>query len=1337
MQKPSFVNFVNFVVSHCVDASVMCGLGSDFIPCVEEALRLNWPDMNVMRSNDSFVNPNTRASLTHSRWEYVLLIILIGTCMGRAADAFNAPRWALLDKAGVVRAAAEITAAQFPDCDEAIVDKKNVMSYRADGTGESQEEVFTKVLTEKGKRGNRTLSYSYMLPYSKVEAHMVEVIKPDGKMVSVDVAANSKEMVDDSQMGMNIYDPNMKILRVNVPGVEVGDMIHAVARTQVMRSIIPGETAEYNMMEYHGFILHQTCEVYAPKDKPLQWKVVRDEVPGTIKYASTSGPEETTVHRWEANRVPRMFPEPDMPSSSTVLQRVLISTTPDWPAVSKWYWNVCLPHLDATNAEMKRTVESITAHAKTDLEKTEAVFYYVSQKIRYMGITPEKDRPGFEPHDVRLTFDNKYGVCRDKAALLVSMLRLAGLRSYPILILAGMKKDAEVPDAYFNHAIVAVEDQPGQYTLMDPTDENTKDLFPAYLGNWSYLVARPEGDQLRTTPVIPAEKNLARIKTAAKIDAHGTLSADMVMTFEGVNDNAYRGAFAQMKPDDKRRMFEGMIKETVPGARLTHLKIIPDDMLDTSVTPQVQMSFVADHSTVGGNGKSIVTLPWIGKRVGIVSFILGGAGLDKRKYPLLTGFACGVLEEFNLQLESDLTGPISLPTGSPIDDPCLTYRQSVQFEKGKLTGARMLSLKVPEFSPSQYLQLKGILKSMEYDERKQAVLAAAKTKARPLDRSARPPSTKPAVESDTEWIDHRVDLEVNDDLSVVRRVFLKKKILNYSGKKSEAEFKIPFNPACQEARIVKASVIGTNSTRQELTPQEINLMDAAWNASAKRYTGGKILVANLPGVDMGSVIEMEYEIKTQGLPLPAISEPFQLTDQLDHKLMRVSLPEKVAFRHAAFGPAGMIAERHSQTNGRHQFEWEVSRVNAMPAESGTPPRWAYAAQVWLQLDDPAVRLTKLHDALLQRTRQSTQATALAQKLTANTKTRLEALQAIRDHLAKSIRQGGPSFRELPLTELSSADTTLADGYGHNADRAILLYAMLAGAGFAPEFIFTGYWPDTRGLTDIVKKNRMLTEFDTLLVRVALDGQVYYLNDTDQYARLGSTDSDGKIALRLASQTFDVVQPVRLCADKTETQYAMALDDRGTARITVTQTYFGSHFDHKKRFFSELPPEERRRYHQTLVSEMAQGARSTGDLITHFDEYPGREEYAVEIDQYAIVDGAFYNFRLPYSMGMFGARQDERVLPLFSAQSNESNIRAIVSLPPGFTKVDIAPPRQVLRAPEGAGVARIESKRKGNQWEITAARSWSPAVIQPGDYPELVEMQSALSRLATSTFLLEK
>ena len=43
--------------------------------------------------------------------------------------------------------------------------------YRADGTGECQDETYTKVLTEKGRRNNRTLSMNFTIPHETVEVN--------------------------------------------------------------------------------------------------------------------------------------------------------------------------------------------------------------------------------------------------------------------------------------------------------------------------------------------------------------------------------------------------------------------------------------------------------------------------------------------------------------------------------------------------------------------------------------------------------------------------------------------------------------------------------------------------------------------------------------------------------------------------------------------------------------------------------------------------------------------------------------------------------------------------------------------------------------------------------------------------------------------------------------------------------------------------------------------------------------------------------------------------------------------------------------------------------------
>lgn len=1246
-----------------------------------------------------------------------------------AAGRYEGERWAFLDSQQVLKAAADISLAKYPDCDIATVDGRMVRVYRPDGTGESQDELYVKVLTEKGKRANRTLRMSFMLPYFKAEVVKIEIFKPDGKIVPIDVAANSKETIDDSQMGMNIYDPNNKILQVNIPGVEVGDIIHSIQRMDVLRAIMPGEFSEYNVFEGERYIRHLSYEIYEPAEKPLKRIILRDEVPGTIKHSTRPSGSSETLHIWDVSNVPRMFDESNMPPYEQVLQRLMVSTTPDWQAVSKWYWELSKPHLDATTPGMRKTVKELIADCKTDMDKIFAVFYYVSKNIRYMGITPEKDRPGFEPHDVRLTFENKYGVCRDKAALLVSMLHLAGLKAYPVLINVGLKVDPEVPAPYFNHAIVAAELVKGEYVLMDPTDENTKELLPSYECDQSYLVCRPEGDGIRISPIIPPEDNMMRITTTATLDTRGLLSAKSEIAFAGVNDNAYRGVFARMKSDDKRRFFESNLKRTMPGATLHTLKITPDDMLDTSIPLHVEMEFVSEGMVAAGGGKAIANLPWVGKGLGMVNFILGGTGLEKREYPLQTSIACGLEENVSVKMGAGFAGAVSLPSSTPIDDECMTYQQRVQFEENTLQCSRVLKLKVVEFSPAQYLKLKNALQTMEYDERKAPVLATGDQLPVQL--------AKAEVESNSRILEVRKELEVEDPHSAVYRVTYSKLILNYSGKKEEAEVKISYNPACEEARLIRASVLSKSGQRQDIAKDEINIMDAGWNASAKRYTGGKILVANLPGVDIGSTIEVEFEMTMKNKPFIAGFEPFQLFNDLERKSFQLTAPSHLAVHKIMPGPAGLVKEETGTENDLQTLVWRAQDVKALPSEPSLPPEWLFLGGVGYYIGDVKPYLKALRTTLLDRASQRAQVSEVARQLAAS-KPKSQAVIAIRDFIAKSIRLAGPSFLELPLSELSAADTTLKDGYGHAADRAILYYAMLDSIGVEPEFVLASSLPELAQINDSLRSFPLPQSFNYPLVSFELDNDTYYLNDTDQYSRLGTTSFEGRLGIALSTQnSLITIKTAPEHKNRFEISYALSLADNGTMRVGILRHYFGTDFNYRNRFFSELPPEERRRYHQQIVSGVAQGAKPVGDLVTRFDTYPGVEQFAVEIDNYAVADGNYLYFDLPFDVSMLPARTDQRTLPLFMSRDQERTIRTEIELPPGFTQVIIAPKNEDLKAPGGCATAQITSAGYGGKWIMVHELHVSPAVISPIDYPDMLKIESALGRRSAKAFLLEK
>jgi transglutaminase-like putative cysteine protease len=1247
---------------------------------------------------------------------------------------FTAAEWSFVNPQTVLSAAAEITPEKYPNSDAATVEAKSVRDYHVDGTGECQDETFTKVLTEKGKRENRGLAFAFMLPYQTVEVAKLEVLKPNGTAVPVDITANSKESIDDSQMSANIYDPNSRILRVNIPQLEIGDIVHTISREIIHRSIMPNEYDEVNVFEGTGYIRHQSYEVHAPASLPLQRIGLRDEVKGTMT-SSTQTNGDSVVYHWEINNVPRMFEEANMPPYDMVLQRLFVSTVPTWQDISKWYWNLSKPHLDMITPEMKQTVADLTKDKSTDLEKVKAIFYYVSKKVRYMGLTPEKDRPGFEPHDVSITFGKKYGVCRDKAGLLVEMLRLGGFNAYPVLINIGAKRDMEVPQLDFNHAITCVELKPGEYTLMDATDENTLDLLPSSDCNRSYLVCRPEGETLRVSPVQPPENHMLSVKTTGTLDASGALDATSEISFVGVNDDAYRNHFAHLKPDEIKRFFEGRLKDVIPGTRLTSVKMSPEDMLDTSQPLHAQLKFTATGLTANGEGKSVVSLPWISRDLGIANrLLIGSIGLEKRKYPLQTEVACGAREDVSLKLTGGFAAPLSLPEFPPIHDNCIDYDVNAAVKDNTLVCSRELKLKSVEFSPEQYLELKQTLKDISRDRRKNLILALnSKVSAAPA-VAVDPPA--PPVGSNAKILYSEKRFDVKDAHSAVYRAKYSKQILTYNGKIREAEVKIPYNPACQEVKITRAVVTSKTGERQEISPGEINLMDEGWNASAKRYTGGKVLVASLPGVDIGSTIEVEYEISTHDAPCLTGYESFQFPDELDQKSVELTAPADLRVQSFVGGPVNVVTEHHEKANGSQKIQWQAKDIKGLPTESQVPPEWTFASGLEYFVGDAADYWKSVSDAMLLHSHHSVKAAELASKLTDGAKTKADAAKAIRDFIAKNIRSAGPSFTSLPLRELSDADRTLADGYGHAADRAILYYAMLSAAGFKPEFVMASGLPPVDAINKVAKKMPLPDNFAMPLVRISIDGENYYLNDTDQYAQLGTTGYDGKLGIVLAKQKMETISAVKNCDDKADTDFAISLSDNGKARITVSIHSYGNRYNAKRQFFAELPPEERNRYFQEAVSSVAQGARAVGDLTTKFDTYPGLEQFTVDLDNYGVVDGKYLYLNLPFTPYFIDAGTAQRSLPLYISDRREVNVHAEIELPPGYVQTDIVPKTQSFSASGGSQV-HVTATSEPGKCVVTDNYRTAPAIINTQEYLKLVSIQSELGQKSATTLLLEK
>ena len=52
------------------------------------------------------------------------------------------------------------------------------------------------------------------------------------------------------------------------------------------------------------------------------------------------------------------------------------------------------------------------------------------------------------------------------------------------------------------------------------------------------------------------------------------------------------------------------------------------------------------------------------------------------------------------------------------------------------------------------------------------------------------------------------------------------------------------------------------------------------------------------------------------------------------------------------------------------------------------------------------------------------------------------------------------------------------------------------------------------------------------------------------------------------------------------------------------------------------------------------------MTTHFDTYPGLEQFTADVDNYSVQDGNYFYFDLPFTPSLMPVGADRRALPLF-------------------------------------------------------------------------------------------
>lgn len=1171
-----------------------------------------------------------------------------------------------------VSCSAAVSRMDYPDADAVVVDDVTRIEYSSDGTYVSENDERILALTDKGRRSLLTASLYVSRRYGDAEIVKVEIIGTNGVARVVDFRRTLKEATDNSSTSSNIYDPLDRKMSCAVAGIQVGEIRRVVTRERMSKPRMRGAFATGALFESTMPILRASLEIVSPPTLPIVSMKLRHPLEDTVtRIPDERLPDGRIRMKWIAENVPQAFTEPDMPSFGSVSQKLLVSTSRSWEDVSRWYWNLSVPHLEAVNPAMSNMVGRLVCGLASDTEKIRAIFGFVSQEIRYMGLTFEEESPGYAPHDVSVTFDSRYGVCRDKAALLAAMLRMAGFEAYPALICVGPKMDDDVPLPFFNHAIVAVAQRgastPSDFILMDPTNESTRDLLPAYLMDCSYLVAHPKGLPLAVTPVKPASENAFRAETRGTLAHDGSAIVETSATFGGVND-LFRGALLKRTQKERRRFFEGIVRSSYPGAELLSFELTPTDLRDTDSALCVSMTARLPDLVVRGTTRDELTPPFLFSGFSVADRLLSsGTELESRRYPLKFYSTALAEERISLKLGDAVGIPVSVPPDVIAGENGCRYERRIAVSDGILTATRLRAVDATELSPEEYLKLKEDLETIELGIRREPQFAARDGGA----------------EANVRIICDRRDVHISSPNSWTVTNEWEREILTYAGKKNCAELSYGYNPVVGTVEIVSATVSNRDGRVHSVMPQEMNRLDAGWVAGAPRYPAGKRLVVNLPAVEIGSVIRVKTVSTVTNSPIAFCNlYAFDSVDPITVKELRVDSSEcgdssmQVAW--------GRELGRVVTTNC---ISFAVTNPAALPREGAQPPAMLWRNCVLLSLADlERHRVALCAELAAARCRGSDVARAKAAELAAGHDSPEGRIRAVRDWLWRNVRLAGPNMLELPFeTAFFPPDRSIADGYASETDWMNVYFVMLEAIGCDVEFVLSD--GDAAGYPELSRIRRAVPQpddFSELFIRATVrenaflglfggEERTFILAYENDCTPLGVRDIDGR-------------------SGKTESHMSFDVNDTGAARITVSNSTWGVSVAALRKLYSEMLPEKRSRHHAELVGAIAESAEAISGLQTDVDGYPFIIRYSVYAPNYAAKNGDTLTLEVPGLGGAFlpssdGGRKSPfgvggRLQPMVT-------VREIV-LPEGYTAVEHLPEAWEITLPGDDG-ARCRSK----------------------------------------------
>ena len=455
--------------------------------------------------------------------------------------------------------------------DVLFIEDEETLVFAADGRLTRSRYFLYKVLNQKGAEDWATISLSWEPWREQRPTLRVRVITPDKEVHTLDEKTVTDAPAKESEE--NVFS-DRRVVRAPLPAMAPGSLVEEEQTFEERAPFLGAATVERFYFSGSVRVEHTRLLLDAPASLPVRYEIrllpdtkpERSESQGRVRIVFDHGPIDPVEEI-----------EPELPSDIPAYPSVTFSTGSSWQPIAEEYSKVV--DQQVATADLKSLVAKLIAGKNTREEKMAGIMQYLDREIRYTGV--EFGDASVVPRSPKETLTRKYGDCKDKATLLVAMLRTADIPAYVALLNAGSREDV-APDlpgmGMFDHAIVYVPGPPQLW--IDATDQYARlaELPNADQERFA-LIAQPGSSALVRTPATSSASNILIEKRQIYLAENGLARIVETSQPHGENESSYRRAYADKESKAVKDELTSYVKDQYLAEKLDRMdRSDPDDL---------------------------------------------------------------------------------------------------------------------------------------------------------------------------------------------------------------------------------------------------------------------------------------------------------------------------------------------------------------------------------------------------------------------------------------------------------------------------------------------------------------------------------------------------------------------------------------------------------------------------------------------------------------------------------------------------------------------------------------------------------------------------------------